>query len=111
VTNPPAPDTKLLCQPTSRGAIDDEYQSATDRRTSGAADAVRFTICDEYETWLREERRLTEPSIYALMWEGQNFLAWQLGRCGADSLAALGVPDIDCYVDLRAPKPANSGTT
>ena len=45
------------------------------------------------------------------MWEGQNFLAWQLGRCGADSLAALGVPDIDCYVDLRAPKPANSGTT
>ena len=46
-----------------------------------------------------------------MMWEGQNFLAWQLGRCGADSLAALGVPDIDCYVDLRAPKPANSGTT
>ncbi|MFN3442783.1 MAG: integrase [Rhizobium rosettiformans] len=46
-----------------------------------AADALRFAICDEYETWLREERGLAEPSIYALMWEGRNFLAWQLDRC------------------------------
>lgn len=69
-----------------------------------AADELRFAICDEYETWLREERGLAEPSIYALMWEGRNFLAWQLGRCGADSLPALGVPDIDRYMDLRAQK-------
>lgn len=69
-----------------------------------AADTLRFAICDEYETWLREERGLAEPSIYALMWEGRNFLAWQLGRCGTDSLAALGVPDIDCYMNMRAQK-------
>ena len=35
-----------------------------------AADALRFTICGEYETWLREERGLARPSIDALMWEG-----------------------------------------
>lgn len=68
------------------------------------ADALRFTICDEYETWLREERGLARPSIVALLWEAQHFLAWQLGRCGADSLIELTVEDIDRYMDLRAPK-------
>jgi site-specific recombinase XerD len=69
-----------------------------------AADALRFTICDEYETWLREERGLARPSIAALMWEARHFLAWQLGRCGAESLMELSVGDIDRYMDLRAPK-------
>jgi integrase/recombinase XerD len=69
-----------------------------------AADAVRFTICDEYETWLREERGLVRPSIVALLWEARHFLAWQLGRCGAESLTGLSVGDIDRYMDLRAPK-------
>jgi site-specific recombinase XerD len=68
------------------------------------ADALRFTICDEYETWLREERGLARPSIVALLWEAQHFLAWQLGRCGADSLIELTVEDIDRYMDLRSPK-------
>ncbi len=69
-----------------------------------AADAVRFTICDEYETWLREERGLVRPSIVALLWEARHFLAWQLGRCGAESLMELNVGDIDRYMDLRASK-------
>jgi integrase/recombinase XerD len=69
-----------------------------------AADAMRFTICGEYETWLHEERGLARPSIVALLWEARHFLAWQLGRCGAESLSDLSVGDIDRYMDLRAPK-------
>jgi site-specific recombinase XerD len=68
-----------------------------------AADTLRFAICDEYETWLREERGLAEPSIYALMWEGRNFLTWQLDRCGVDSLMEMSVGDIDRYMDMRSP--------
>jgi site-specific recombinase XerD len=69
-----------------------------------AADALRFAICNEYETWLREERGLAQSSIAALMWEAQHFLAWQLGQRGAASLMELSVGDIDGYMDLRAPK-------
>lgn len=69
-----------------------------------AADELRFAICEEYETWLREERGLAGPSIVALLWEARYFLAWQLGRAGTDSLAMLGVPDIDRYMDLRSVK-------
>ena len=69
-----------------------------------AADALRFTICDEYDTWLRDERGLARPSIVALLWEARHFLAWQLGRCGAESLMELSVGDIDRYMDLRAPR-------
>ena len=74
------------------------------RKITCAADAVRFTICDEYETWLREERGLVRPSIVALLWEARHFLAWQLGRCGAESLMELNVGDIDRYMDMRASK-------
>lgn len=69
-----------------------------------AADAARFTICDEYESWLHEERGLARPSIVALLWEARHFLPWHLGRCGAESLTDLNVGDIDLYMDLRAPK-------
>lgn len=68
-----------------------------------AADMLRLTICDEYESWLREKRNLAESSIYALMWEGRNFLAWQLDRCGVDGLSGTGVGDIDRYMDVRSP--------
>lgn len=67
------------------------------------ADTLRFAICDEYETWLREDRGLAERSIYALMWEGRNFLTWQLDRCGVDSLREMSVGDIDLYMDMRSP--------
>ncbi|WP_454611393.1 site-specific integrase [Labrenzia sp. MBR-25] len=69
-----------------------------------ATDALRFTICDEYETWLREERGLAGPSIEALLWEARHFLTWQLERCGAQGLVDLSVGDIDRYIDLRALK-------
>lgn len=68
-----------------------------------AADTLRFAICDKYETWLREERGLAKTSIDALMWEGRNFLAWQLHRNGPDSLMAMTVSDIDSYMDTRSP--------
>lgn len=68
-----------------------------------AADALRFAICDEYETWLREERGLAAASIDALMWEGRNFLTWQLDRQGPDSLTTMTVRDIDLYMDTRSP--------
>jgi integrase/recombinase XerD len=68
-----------------------------------AAEELRFAICAEYETWLREERGLAEPSIYALMWEGRNFLTWQLDRCGVDSLKEMTVGDIDHYMETRSP--------
>lgn len=68
-----------------------------------AADEVRFSICDEYELWLREERGLACSSVAALMWEARNFLAWQIEH-GLDGLAGLSVTDVDRYMDLRAPK-------
>ncbi|MBK0024513.1 tyrosine-type recombinase/integrase [Ochrobactrum sp. S46] len=68
-----------------------------------AADALRFAICDEYKTWLREERGLAKASIDALMWEGRNFLTWKLDRHGPDSLMTMTVNDIDCYMDTRSP--------
>lgn len=75
-----------------------------DPKVTCAADAMRFEVCNEYESWLRDERGLAQPSIAALMWEARHFLAWQLGRCGVESLVALRVADIDAYMDLRAPK-------
>ena len=67
------------------------------------ADEVRFSICDEYETWLREERGLACSSVAALMWEARNFLAWLIDH-RSDGLAGLSVVDVDRYMDLRAPK-------
>lgn len=69
-----------------------------------AADALRFTICNEYETWLHEERGFARPSIDAFLWEARHFLAWQLERCGAEGLMDLSIGDIDRYMDVRALK-------
>lgn len=69
-----------------------------------AADALRFTICDEYEAWLREERGLARPSVDALLWEARHFLAWQLERSSAEGLMGLSIGDIDRYMDVRSLK-------
>lgn len=78
-------------------------QWPTAPKATCAADALRFAICDEYETWLREERGLAAASIAALMWEGRNFLVWQLHRHGPDSLMTMTLNDIDRYMDTRSP--------
>lgn len=78
-----------------------EWPSAP--KAACAADALRVAICDKYETWLREERGLAAASISALMWEGRNFLLWQLGRHGPDSLMTMTVADIDSYMNTRSP--------
>jgi len=69
-----------------------------------AADALRFAICNEYETWLREERGLAGASIDAFLWEARHFLAWQLDRSGIEDLKGVTVGDIDSYMDLRGSK-------
>jgi integrase/recombinase XerD len=67
------------------------------------ADEIRFSICDAYEIWLREERGMACASVAALMWEARNFLTWQIDY-GIGGLAGLSVADVDRYMDLRGPK-------
>ncbi len=73
-----------------------------------AADALRFTICNEYETFLREERGPAQASIDAFLWEARYFLAWQLDRNGVEGLSGVTVGDIDSYMDLRGSKMTRS---
>lgn len=71
-----------------------------------AADAgVRLCreVCDHYQTWLRDERGLATASIYALMWEAKHFCGWYTKRSGTIGFKELSVPDIDAYMDMRAP--------
>jgi integrase/recombinase XerD len=82
--------------------VQDQWPPAP--KVTCAADALRFTICNEYETWLREERGLARASIDALLWEARHFLVWQLERCGAEGLMGVSVGDIDRYMDLRGSK-------
>nr|RAV94505.1 integrase [Aerococcus mictus] len=71
-----------------------------------AADAGE-RLCREvlahYEAWLREERGLASASIYALMWEAKHFFGWYAKRSTTVGFADLSVPDIDAYMDMRAP--------
>jgi site-specific recombinase XerD len=60
-------------------------------------------ICDQYQTWLREQRGLAAASIYALMWEARHFCAWYIKHSGAASFADLNVRDVDAYMEMRAP--------
>lgn len=70
---------------------------------SGPDVMLRQAICQEYETWLRDERGLADATINALLQEARRFLEWQSGRHGAGGLHALGIRDIDLYMDLRTP--------
>ena len=82
--------------------VQDQWPPAP--KATCAADALRFAICNEYETWLREERGLSRASIDAFLWEARHFLGWQLERCGAEGLMEESVGDIDRYMDMRALK-------
>lgn len=58
-------------------------------------------VCDQYQTWLREERGLAMASVDALLWEARNFCAWLIKHSNA-SFADLTVRDLDIYMDMRA---------
>jgi site-specific recombinase XerD len=60
-------------------------------------------VCDQYQTWLREERGLAPASIYALMWEARYFCAWYMKHSGMASFAKLNVHDVDAYMEMRVP--------
>lgn len=58
-------------------------------------------VCDQYQTWLREERGLATASVDALLWEARNFCAWLIKHSNAN-FAGLTVRDLDIYMDMRA---------
>jgi site-specific recombinase XerD len=58
-------------------------------------------VCDQYQTWLREERGLAMASVDALLWEARNFCAWLIKHSNAN-FAGLTVRDLDSYMDMRA---------
>lgn len=60
-------------------------------------------MCDQYQTWLREERGLAVASIDALMWEARYFCAWYIGRSDIPSFMDLGIRGVDSYFEMRAP--------
>ena len=71
-----------------------------------AADAGELLcreVCDQYQTWLRDQRGLATASIRALTWEARYFCAWYIKRSGGDSFAGLKVRDVDAYTEMRAP--------
>ncbi|MFN6008260.1 MAG: tyrosine-type recombinase/integrase [Paracoccaceae bacterium] len=70
--------------------------------TTDPAAALRRAICQEYEAWMRDERGLAKATIDARLREARRFLDWYFGRCAGDGLLALGVRDIDLYMDMRA---------
>jgi integrase/recombinase XerD len=70
-----------------------------------AADAGELLcreVCDQYQTWLRDQRGLATASIRALTWEARYFCAWYIKRSGGDSFAGLNVRDVDAYTEMRA---------
>lgn len=61
------------------------------------------SVCNQYRTWLHEERGLSRASIDALLWEARNFCAWHCGRDESAGLAELSSRDIDAYFEIRVP--------
>jgi integrase/recombinase XerD len=71
--------------------------------TSDAGELLCREVCDQYQTWLREERGLAVASIDALMWEARYFCAWYIGRSDTLSFMDLDIQDVDSYFETRAP--------
>jgi hypothetical protein len=52
---------------------------------------LRHAICHDYETWMRDERGLSDATIDARLREAQRFLDWYCDRSGADGLQGLAI--------------------
>ena len=59
-------------------------------------------VCNEYCTWLREERGLAAASIEALLWEARSVCAWYRGRTDPAGFLGMSIQDIDAYFETRA---------
>ena len=70
---------------------------------ASTGEALCRDVCNQYRTWLQEERGLARASIDALLWEARNFCAWHCGRADAAGFAGLSSRDIDAYFKTRAP--------
>jgi integrase/recombinase XerD len=70
---------------------------------SDAGELLCRDVCDQYQTWLREERGLAAATIEALMWEARHFCAWYIGHAGRGSFMDLSIQDVDAYFAMRAP--------
>jgi len=71
--------------------------------TSDVGELLCREVCDQYQTWLREERGLAVASIDALMWEARYFCTWHMGRSATPTFMDLSIQDVDVYFDMRAP--------
>ncbi len=70
---------------------------------STAGEALCLDVCNQYRTWLHEERGLARVSIDALLWEARNFCAWHCGHADSAGFAGLSSRDTDAYFETRAP--------
>lgn len=71
--------------------------------TSDSRELLCREVCNQYQTWLQEERGLAVASIDALMWEARHFCVWYIVRADTASFMDLGIRDIDAYFEMRAP--------
>lgn len=69
--------------------------------STDAGERLCREVCDQYQTWLREERGLATASVDALLWEARHFCAWLIKHSNA-RFADLSVRDLDIYMDMRA---------
>ncbi len=71
--------------------------------TSDTRELLCREVCNQYQTWLREERGLAVASIDALMWEARHFCSWYIERADSVGFIELGVREVDAYFEMRAP--------
>jgi integrase/recombinase XerD len=74
-----------------------------ERIATTVGEAMCCKVCNQYRTWLHEERGLAQASIDALLWEARNFCTWLCGRADFVGFEGLNSRDIDDYFETRAP--------
>ena len=62
----------------------------------------RDRLLNEYNTWMRDLRGLSESTRSSRCAEAARFLEWLGERSGSQQLASIAVADIDAYVKWRA---------